>query len=153
MATIREIENEVLTYLRTNLTDINSHRNGKNWIFIDLPRSDIRDYPRIAIVGENTIRKYTGLGEIKTFDTITLHIYILVAKRTKLEYDSSVKNAWECLDYVSEQTDTRMRAKAKTLTKGYALYPMTENTIENDDLIGRDLIYRIETTRTEEVIS
>lgn len=76
--------------LRDQLTDPLTGRASKNkaWIYDDVAKVDLSQYPRIMITPGAENDELAGVGSFDTWDTFRINIEIIVRKSDKIAIDS-----------------------------------------------------------------
>lgn len=145
MTSVQDIKKAVMDFLTANVTDPISARSAlsKNWIYDDFPRPDISSYPRIGIEAPAANLPLIGIGFTSTWVNAMLHIGVFVKRGQKQTIASVTYRDVELLDYIANQVATKIMDKANlSYWQGKGIIkidPLSENLIENDTFIAKDL--------------
>ena len=142
-------------WIRNNVTDPNSTRRtaGKQWVYDDVPRLDVRDYPRISILNPSAISEPHGLCSNDQKFSPVVDIQVRVKKNMKMRVGSSTFNSLQLLNYVSKEITDQLKTssfRTEVLDQDSVFYSALEfeNTINTGELIQiRQLLYKNILTR------
>jgi hypothetical protein len=138
-----------VTLLEDNLVDTNSYRAslGKKWIYDDIPRLDVKYYPRISVIGPTSTSEPHELGCVTQRFSPRIEVQVRVKKGMKLTIGGVSKRDIQILDIVSKQaTDLlKLASSRETLLNDNSVFYSvleTENTSYGEFIIIRQLIYK-----------
>ena len=64
---LSELNNDIIAFLRTYITHPDpAHEATENWIYMDYPRLDIKNFPRISVTQTGGSGSQVGIGEQAT---------------------------------------------------------------------------------------
>lgn len=139
-----DVQDEYVTQLNAQLTDPNSTRlsKGLEWIYDDVPKAKTAGaYPRISVLQLNNPSEGHALGSKKDRITVNLLIQIRVA-RTKFSGKTPPQLLGEIESDVIEAVRTdSFRNTLKSNAGVFNIILRADNTIDNPDVLIRELIY------------
>lgn len=143
-----ELVEKYVSLIEDNISDINTSRSsdGKKWVYDDLPRSDVSDYPRIGVIGSDGENESHELGYSNDRLSVNVNVYIYVKKGMKYDVDGEVLRDRQILDRLSKDVRDLVRddsTKQELCDMGvFYVILQAENTPENQTVIIRQLVFR-----------
>lgn len=149
--TSQSVVKSFVDLLEANLIDTNSTRSarGSKWIYDDIPRLDVRWYPRISVFSPTATSEPHEVGncESQRFSPV-IEVQVRVKKnQTEAISGTGSWKGLELLDYVAKTVTDLMKSESSrgTLRTNDGVFYSTldtENTIIGEKVLIRQLIYR-----------
>ena len=146
MAGVHDVITEIISILNTDITDPNSTRlaKGLSWIYDDIPRASLStpNYPRISVVSFGAPSQPHNLCSNEQRVNVRTEIQIRVrrgkwATQTPQQFLDDLS-----FDVLSAMANTTNRATLLSNVSVFQSVLEAENTIYEDDIIVRQLIYK-----------
>jgi len=146
MGSIHDVVSEIISILNTDISDPNSTRlaKGLNWIYDDIPRTSLSapNYPRISVVSFGAPSTPHNLCSNEQRVNVRTEIQVRV-RRGKWGSQSPQQFLDDLsFDVLSAMANIDNRAQLLANTDVFQSVLEAENTIYEDDVIIRQLIYK-----------
>jgi hypothetical protein len=152
MGSVHDVITEIISILDTDITDPNSTRlaKGLNWIYDDIPRASLSspNYPRISVVSFGAPSTPHNICSAQQRVNVRTEIQIRV-RRGKWNSQTPQQFLDDLtLDVLGAMANVTSRAQLLSNTDVFQSVLEAENTIYEDDIIVRQLIYKNVMVRT-----
>jgi hypothetical protein len=156
MSTVRAVQAEYVDLISDLVPDLNADRVSLNkaWVFDDLPRADlsIANYPRVSVVPVSTSVSPHQIGSSQERVAPKIAIQVRVPKTSKYTIGGSLRDSNYVVDYLAGQIGEVMRsgtARSQLLTNVsvYHTFLESENVVQGDAILIKELIYKNEMVR------
>lgn len=143
--TISDVQTAYKTLIKDNVSDPNPTRNGKEWVYDDVPAITLgaAHYPRISVLCFNAPSEPHELNSHKQRLNARIEIQIRVNKGFKVGTANPNIFANDLAENVIEAL--RLPASITYLRDNAGIFQPVleaENTIQNSDIIIKQLIYK-----------
>lgn len=135
--------------MEDNLVSTNTHiqTEGKKWIYDDIPRLDVKYYPRISVINPTSNSEPHALGCVNQRFSPRVEVQVRVKKGMTLNIEGADQRDVQVLDYVSKQVTDLIKSassRAILLANDSVFYSVLEieNTSYDEQIIIRQLIYK-----------
>lgn len=149
MASGQDVVEEYVTLFENNLTDYNSVRSADNkkWIYDDLPRLDVSQYPRIGVTIADESDEPHEIGSFNIRRTINVQVVLYVKKAQKFTISSVSKRDVQVMALLSEQILTLFKSQSThddLLNNADVYHAFIENIsdIPDDHVLIKQMIFK-----------
>jgi hypothetical protein len=149
LETPQNVVERYVAQFEANLTDYNVQRklSGGKWIYDDLPRADMSGYPRIGVSAPTTDNLPFDVGYTHEELFVFTVVVVRVKRGSKYIVGTTEKRDLQMLDYLAKAVSDLVKTsgfRSDLLTNCNVLstVPITENLLEDDASIGKQLTFK-----------